>query len=880
MLRQLATFLARRSAAVLVIALLAVPLLAVAGHGVRDRLSVGGFSDPSAESTLAGARLEDVFDAAPPNYVLVVSFNSGSITDPANAATGQALVDEVATRPGVLDVLSPWTLGQLPEGVANPLESATGTVAAIAVRLGGDEDDQRIVADGLADLIGSTDSYDVIATGSAEVSRQAAEQAERDLRRSELIAVPLTLVGLLVAFRGWRAALIPLAVALLAVLGTLAVLRVLASLTTVSVFALNLTTGLGLGLAVDYSLLLVARFREERAAGHGVDEAVSHTVQAAGRTVLFSAATVALSLLALVVFPIPYVRSFAFAGVAVVATAGLAAVLVVPALLTCFGSRLGQDRRRPDAEGWWGRQAARVVRRPLAWSLAVVVVLVAVGMPFLGLNAGRIDERVLPETNGARAGAELLRRGFEIGEFNPISVSIPWLDARDPVDAQELGDLVDSVLALPDVARVDSAFGFATSRGVVPPTAYNDRFVGGPEAGTWVSVVTLRDPSDSQAEVLVRSIRSLDDRIAVSGTTATVVDTVDSVTDRVPLTLALIAVTTLLLLFAMTGSIVVPIKALLVNLLSLTATFGSLVWIFQDGHLADLLNVTPNGRLDVFTPILMLCVAFGLSMDYEVFLLARIKESYDLTGDNATSIVDGLGHTGRVVSAAAGLLAVVFVAIATSGVMTVKMFGFGLAVAILVDAFLIRGTLVPAMMRVAGDTNWWAPRPLRRLHLRWGLWEPQLPPADGLDVIRSGSDVVVRRLASSSSFAGCTPSDIRIVARHAVHVSAVAGTLVSRRSEAGDAVVVLLHGEVAEVMTDSTGLIEVTSHGRVFGPGALLVTRCAGANRNPALIALTRCELAVFDRSRFSVLRRELPIDPESGNCGSNDRTELTNAAL
>jgi RND superfamily putative drug exporter len=715
-----------------VVALVTLVAFALAGGGVADRLSVGGFVDPAAESNAAAKELEATFRTAPPNYLLVATAQEGDVMDAANTQSGLELVERLQATDGVLDVLSAWTLGALPEGTRNPLRSIDGRKAVVALRLGGDEDEQRAAAKELAGYSGRQGRFDLVATGPAQVSAEAAEQAEKDLLRAELIAAPLTLVGLFLVFRGWRAALIPLAVAVFAILGTFTALTVIATVTTVSVFALNLTTALGLGLAIDYSLLLVSRFREERAAGHDVDNAVHRTVQTAGRTVLFSAATVALSMLALLVFPVAYLRSFAFAGAAVVTIAGLAAVVLVPMLLARFGHRIG-SAATPATGGFWDRQARRVMRHPWWWLLGLGALLVAVGLPFRAVDAGRIDDRVLPADAPARIGADELRHDFYFVDFNPISVVTPWID---PSDEAAVTDFETKLLLITNVFRVDSVQGFAGVGLTIPATEYNTRFRAGPDDGTWFNVTSSIGPDTHEAEDVVARIRALDPRVRVTGTTATVVDTVDEVVGRIPWALGIIALTTLVLLFFMTGSVVVPLKAVLLNLLSLTATFGVLVWVFQEGHLAGLFDITPTGRLDVFTPILMFCVAFGLSMDYEVFLLARIKECYDLSGDNVGSVAEGLARTGRVVTAAAVLLAVVFVAIATSGVTIVKMFGVGLALAVLVDAFLVRATLVPAFMRLAGRANWWAPRPLRRFHLRWGVWEgepvglrPQPPQA-------------------------------------------------------------------------------------------------------------------------------------------------------
>jgi RND superfamily putative drug exporter len=350
----------------------------------------------------------------------------------------------------------------------------------------------------------------------------------------------------------------------------------------------------------------------------------------------------------------------------------------------------------------------------------VTALLVFSALPFRNVSPGRIDDRFLPAGNSAREAADQLRKRFYFVEFNPVSILTPTVDPTDTkaVTAAEL-----ELLDLPSISRIDSIDGFVTAGGQLAPVPYNDRFAGGPGDGTWFSLTSSAEPDSDRARVLVRDVRALDTEALVTGTTATITDTVDAVLRRVPLALGIVVATTLVLLFLMTGSILVPLKAVVLNLLSLTATFGMLVWVFQEGHLVSWFGVTPTGRIDVFTPVLMFCIAFGLSMDYEIFLLARIKEEYDRTGDNTAAIVRGIDRTGPIVTAAATLLAIVFLCIATSGVVIVKMFGLGLALAVLVDAFLVRATLVPALMKLAGRANWWAPRWLRRIHLRWGIWE-------------------------------------------------------------------------------------------------------------------------------------------------------------
>ncbi len=720
MLNWLTHLATRHNRRVLIGALILVPVLAVLGGGVEEQLSVGGFIVENSESAEADEILEERFDSGPADWLLVITLRDGLVVDEDVTAAGIMITEEIEADPGVTEVVSFWTLGP---SQTRTLESIDRTAAVVLVSFAGDEDESRETAERLETFTEPTDLWTAAATGSAEISRQARESAERDLLRSELIAAPLTLIALLIVFRGLRPALLPLAVAIFAILGTFTVLSFIARVTTVSVFALNLTTALGLGLAIDYCLLMVARFREELGNGRPVEQALSHTVQTAGRTVLYSGATVAASLTALLVFPVAYLRSFAFAGAAVVLVACAASVIVLPALLAWLGDRVGVRTSKPT-ESFWGKQARRVIRHPIAWALAVTIVLVIAGLPFLRFNASRIDDRVLPTGNSARVAADQLRDEFAFRNFSGIGVVAL---GADPNDKAAMTELTNQILDLPHVNRVDTPAGFYYPTDLnSPPRSFNERFTS-PD-GVWVQVISSWDPDDPRAEELVESLRSLESpyegvELLVTGTTASVIDSVDAVQSRLPLALVIIAVITLIVLFMMTGSVVVPIKAIMLNLLSLTATFGAIVWVFQDGHLSGLLGFTATGQVDVFQPILMFCVAFGLSMDYEVFLLSRIKEEYDLTGDNDHAVVAGIGSTGRIVTAAALLLAIVFMSIATSGVTVVKMFGVGLTIAVVVDAFLVRATLTPALMKLAGRANWWAPAPLRRFHLRFGLWE-------------------------------------------------------------------------------------------------------------------------------------------------------------
>jgi putative drug exporter of the RND superfamily len=564
------------------------------------------------------------------------------------------------------------------------------------------------------------------------------DQVERDLARAEGIAVPITLVLLVVVFSSAVAGALPLAVGGLAIVGTLLVLRLLAALTDVSVYALNLTTALGLGLAIDYSMFMVSRYREELRGGLEPAEALVATMRTAGRTVLFSAATVAVALLALLVFPLYFLRSFGYAGIAVVALAALGAVVVLPALLAVLGRRIDSlrlplGRRRPPAEvgtGAWHRIAMAVMRRPLPIALAVVAILLVLGAPFLGVRFGLPDDRVLPASATSRQVADAIRSDFTARDADALQVVAT--DSGDPTRRTgEIAAYATALSRLDGVARVDALTGTYAAGHQVAPAAATAEGPGQAATGaagqdaTWLRVVPTVEAYSGAGERLVEQVRALPAPFAVEvgGHSAQLVDTKAAIGDRLPLAVAIIAVATLVLLFLMTGSVVIPVKALILNLLSLSAVYGAMVFVFQEGHLSGLLGFTPTGTIDTSMPVLLSCIAFGLSMDYEVFLLSRIKEEHDRSGDTVSSVAIGLERSGRIVTTLAALLAIVFAAFATSQVTFLKLFGIGAALAIVVDATLIRALLVPAFMRLAGRANWWAPRPLRLLHDRVGLRE-------------------------------------------------------------------------------------------------------------------------------------------------------------
>jgi RND superfamily putative drug exporter len=729
--RRLALFVVHRRWVVIILAAIFLPLAAAIGGGVAQKLTVGGLEDPASESARTAAEIQKRFaNAGQSDFVVLVTARDGNVDAPAVKAAGLALTKKLAGEPGIVSASSYWSVGNLA-----PLKSDDGKQALIFGSVNGELDKKVKVAKELSEpFTTKTAVMTTAVTGRAEIARQVSKQAEEDLRRSETLTAPIIFLALIAVFGGVVAALLPLSVGVLAVVGTLVILTILVSLTEVSVFSLNLTTGLGFGLAIDYSLFIVSRYREELAAGASTNVAVGRTMQTAGRTVAFSAGTVMISLLALLLFPVTYLRSFAYAGVAVVFLAAIASVIVLPAILAVLGARVEALRvfnvKPPGEDGFWGHQAARVMRHPIPYAVGVSAVLVVLAIPFLNFNPGLIDDRVVPDSVSSRAATDQVRKNFASREADALQVLAPTASLE--TDAHALDVLARKIAVLPGVSRVDAGNGFylpATNGSVAvvpPPSGLGDRFH--PDhgtKGTWISVVPSIEPHSAAGERLVKDIRGLHAPFAftVAGTSAVLVDTKKSVLEVLPWTLGLIGLATFVLLFLMTGSLLVPVKALLLNVLSLTATFGAMVWIFQEGHFSDFLGFTPTGTIDVFTPILMFCIAFGLSMDYEVFLLSRIKEEYDLDRDNEHAVRVGLQKTGRIVTAAALLLTIVFVGIATSKVSIVQLFGVGLSLAVLVDAFLIRATLVPAFMRLAGRANWWSPRPLRRWHLRYGIWE-------------------------------------------------------------------------------------------------------------------------------------------------------------
>jgi putative drug exporter of the RND superfamily len=724
-----ARFIARRAKLVLLLAVALTIAAGAVGGGVADKLSSGGFDDPSSPSSQAKKLVEDEFGGGVPNLVIVATAADGS-TDSAQSRTrGLDLTAQLGREEGVANVVSYWSLQ------APPLKSNDGRQALLLARIVGDEDIVREHIEKLSPEYSiATGALTTQVTGEAEVFRQVGETVEGDLKRAELIALPITLLLLVLVFSGLVASSLPLLVGAMTVMGTFVALDIVNRFTQVSIFSLNLTTALGLGLAIDYALFIVSRFREEREAGWTVEDAVVRTIRTAGRTVIFSALTVAISLSALLVFPLAFLRSFAYAGIAVSIIAALAATVALPALIAILGDKVNAGRiplpgaRRRAAsnaaaahEGMWHRIAVAVMRRPIAVALSGTAFLLLLGAPFLGITFGLSDYRVLPKELSSREAQEDIATGFESRESGAVEIVLPDVSAN-----QDLRPYASELSKTAGVARVDSRDGsFANGAQVGPANESSVRFGQANATTTWLAVIPSVEPVSPEGEKLVSALKNVDSPapVLLGGPSAELVDAKSALFSRLPYALGIISIVTFVVLFLLFGGVLVPLKALLLNFLSLSATFGAMVWIFQDGNFSGVLGFTPTGTIDITTPILLFCIAFGLSMDYEVFLLSRIKEEHDRGLDNTSAVALGLERTGRIVTAAALLISVVFLAFAASGVTFIKLFGLGLAIAVLVDAFIIRATLVPAFMRLAGEANWWAPAPLRRLQQRIGLSE-------------------------------------------------------------------------------------------------------------------------------------------------------------
>jgi RND superfamily putative drug exporter len=677
-------FATRHAKAILIGTLIVLIGAGAFGFTAFGKLKSQGFDDPSSESTQVTNEIKAKFGGGDGLVFLI----KGPVDDPAVRQAGTDLTKQLTADPGLRDVASYFTTG------APPMKSDDGQYSiAVAKPVDGVEiDDLRSRYDGARGPI------EVTLGGGATVGDDIGGQVGKDLAVAESIAVPLITILLIIAFGSMVAALLPLAIGGIAIMGTFAELAVLGSVTDVSIFAINLTTALGLGLAIDYALLMVSRYREELAKGLDTKAAVIRTVSTAGRTIMFSALAVTAALAVLLVFPMYFLRSFAYAGVGVVIISMVSALFVLPALLTVLGPRINKGKilkRTPSTvSAFWSRFASATMRRPLRAALPVLIVLIAAAIPLLHVTFGTPDDRVLPRTTDTRIVGDALRDHFPTDTSRAIDVI-----------AADTGDITAQLKAFPGVTGVSRTPG---------------------QGSTLYTVIPAGEGRSDQAQHLVQDIRDSGLNVQVGGGAAVLMDTKDAIGSRLPLAALLIALTTFVLLFLFTGSVLQPLRALLFNVIGLSATLGLMVLVFQDGWLSGFLGFTPL-PLDTSMLVLLFCITFGLSMDYEVFVMSRIKEKHDQGATLRDAVVDGLSHTGRLVSTAAVLLAVSLLAFGTSGVSFIQLFGIGSGLAILIDATLIRGILLPAGMRLLGNAAWWAPKPMRKVYDRIGISEADEP---------------------------------------------------------------------------------------------------------------------------------------------------------
>ncbi|MGW1507525.1 MMPL family transporter [Streptomyces mirabilis] len=731
MFERIAELAIRRARLVLIVAVVATALMGALGSGAFTKLLGGGFDDPASQSTRARDLIDKKFGGET-NLVLLVRAGDGRVDTPSAEQNGKALVASLKKEKTLANVVSYW------DTQSAQLLSKDGREAMVLAHVKGDPTQQQKNATSLLDDYDGTynKALTVRAGGVAAVGNDMSTQVVEDLELAELIAIPLTLILLLFVFGSVVAALLPLAIAVIAILGSFAELSLLADVTSVSNTATNLTTALGLGLGIDYGLLMISRFREQLATGASVEDAVRRTVHTAGRTVAFSASTVAAALAALLVFPQYFLRSFGFAGVGVVAIASVSALFVMPPLLVVLGHRVNKGQM-PWAKtanvttrvSIWARLARTVMRRPALTALPVLAVLLVAASPLLGITFGTPDERVLPKDAESRQVSATLQKNFN-GNDNAALQIVIGQNVGQNVGKAPLDKYADQLSQLKGVVRVETSTG-TYAHGQESAAGPGSANLSRPD-GQRISVVSSLTPKSDAAQSLVGDVRALTPppgtHPLVGGIDAELVDAKHSISGQLPLAIGLVVLTTFVLLFLFTGSIVQPLRALALNAITLVATLGIMTWIFQDGHLSSLLGFTAQ-PMEMSMTVLMFCIVFGLSMDYEVFVTSRIKELHDQGEDTESAVTNGLGHTGRIVTAAACLLAVSFFAFGTSKLSFMQMFGLGSGLAILIDAVAIRGVLVPAAMRLLGGSAWYAPGFLRRFHSRFGLSESAPEPA-------------------------------------------------------------------------------------------------------------------------------------------------------
>ncbi|HUS26302.1 MAG TPA: MMPL family transporter [Nevskiaceae bacterium] len=713
MLYRLGLLVGQRSKAIMAVAIIVTMASAIVGGGALERFSLARFQAAGSESLQAAALLQDNFEVGVPNITIVVTARDGNPDSPAVTAAAKALAAKLAAEPSVINIASYW------DNHSPVLRGRDGGHALIIARVTGSATEARKTIGALAPKFTQTNkAIQTQVGGRDEVFRQVGAQARKDFARAEAIILPVMIVLLYLVYRRLSAALLTLGVGVFAVFGTLALLALLLPFTEISTFASNLTLVMGMGLGLDYSLLVISRFREQRRAGQPTREAIATTVATAGRTVIFSGTTVAISLLALLLFPFPFLQSFAYAGLGVVLTAIVGAVILLPAALTLLGDRTLRHNSPHAGPGFWQQSALKIMQRPVVYGVMALAVIAALAAPIGSLRFGLPDDRILPVTASSRQAQQHIRDHFTAEQADALQViATPVQNA--PAHTQQITAYAQALSEVPGVAQVDFAGGtFAKGTHVAHIQSQSQQFIHATSA--WFSVVPQSDRLEQDAAGLVADVRHVPAPFPtyVGGSTAEVTDFRRSLLARMPVVFAVILGATFILMSIMTGSLLLPIIASVLNTLSLAVMFGIIVRIFQQGNLAGLLDFTATGFIEPTIPILMVCVAYGLSMDYQLFMLSRIKEAYDSTHNHRQAVLTGLQRSAPIILPAAAILACTFAIYLSSSITQLKMLAVGMAATVCVDATIIRLVLLPALMELAGPATWWLPHPLAKLYAK------------------------------------------------------------------------------------------------------------------------------------------------------------------
>ena len=701
MFAELGRFIVRRKKSVLIVFIIGILAAGGVGSLAFSKLDSGGYSDLGSESAKAYEYVTQKFKVQEPAAILVIDTGSRSVNNPAVVEEAAALEAKVKSVSDVDRTLSYWSTGGAPA-----MKAADDKAAFLFIYSNPDANDwaslEKIGKVIQEKFDGKQGNFTVYASGGGVITHAINSKIKEDLFVAEAIAIPLTFILLIFVFGAMVASAMPLVVGVSAILGSFFIIFLFTLFTDVSVFALNLITGLGLGLGIDYALLIVNRFREELHAGKSVDESVINTVATAGKTVFYSGLTVFVTLASLLLFPLNFLKSFGYAGIAVISLAVLGALIPLPALLAILGNKIDKGVIRkagivPSEDGRWAHTARNVMKRPVPVVIGSLLILGVLAAPITNIAFAQVDARVLPKSDPAAVASVVIEDRFTGLEGSPIEVVIPNGKGKEI----EINNFLARVQGVYGIARVGQIEYFG-----------ND---------VRVQVISSEQSRTLDAQRIIHDIRDLPvpEGTLIGGAAADFTDSQDGIARALPWALGWIALTVFILIFVFTGSIILPIKAVLLNALSLIATLGAVTWIFIDGNLKWLVgDFAVTGTVDTGSIILIAVVVFGLSMDYELFLLSRIREEHLDGKSNIESVAKGLQRSARIITAAALLLAVVFAAFMTSGVTSIKMLGFGVAFAVLLDATLVRALLVPALMRLFGERNWWAPKSLQRFTLK------------------------------------------------------------------------------------------------------------------------------------------------------------------